>query len=362
MFFFPLSAATLRETGSAFRLEAAGRLPYNRRMEGEQSKRVSVVAPCYNEALVLGAFLGRVRAIADGLPQYAFEFVFVDDGSEDATEALLTKEAEADERVRFLCLSRNFGHQRAITAGLDHCTGDFIVVLDADLQDPPELIPEILVELEAGYDLVHTVRSNRAVDSTPKRISARFFYAIMRRWVLPELPENAGDYKGFNRRVLETLALYRERVRFLRGAFATLGFKQTEVRFVREVRHAGVSKYPTRNVLRFARDAIVSNTVLPLRVGVYLGLMTWLALPVLVVLLVALHLLGGGLEEPVLWLLLVVVCAFSGTILILLGLVGEYLKCIILETKQRPLYIVRALHNVDPSPTLRDIGQPPSRE
>jgi len=314
-------------------------------------KLVSIVAPCYNEAMVLDAFLACIRKIAEALPEYDFEFVFVDDGSQDGTEALLAREAQSDPRVRLVCLSRNFGHQRAITAGLDLCSGDYVIVMDADLQDPPELIPQMIDQLEAGFDLVHTVRTDRSVDTPAKRLSAKLFYAVMRRWVLPELPEDAGDFKGFNRQVLEALRQYRERVRFLRGAFATLGFKQTALPYVRAARHAGVSKYPLINIFRLARDAVVSNSVLPLRFGLFLGVAIWIMLPFYALVCSLGHLLHG-FDQPLMLILIGLVCAFSGVILILLGLIGEYLKCIVLEVKQRPLYIIRAVHNLPPAPRI----------
>jgi len=315
------------------------------------NKMVSIVVPCYNEAMGLDAFFERAGGIAGGLPQYNFEFVFVDDGSQDETEALLARHARQDPQVKVLCLARNYGHQRAVTAGLDACAGDFAIVLDADLQDPPELIPAILEKLEAGFDVVHTVRTDRRVDPFPKRFTARLFYMVMRRWVMPALPENAGDFKGLNRRAVEALRLYRERMRFLRGLLATLGFKQTEVHYVRAARHAGDSKYPIRSVLRLARDAVVSNTALPLRLSFYLGALTCASLPVFLVASLHRRLYGGGLQEPLLVALMALVIGFSGVILVMLGLVGEYLKCIILEVKQRPLYLVRARHNLeDPAP------------
>ncbi|MBI2433935.1 MAG: glycosyltransferase family 2 protein, partial [Candidatus Hydrogenedentes bacterium] len=243
-------------------------------MARTKSKTLSLVVPCFNEADVLPEFLARVRNVAQGLRGWQCEFLFVDDGSQDATPDLLTQEAAKDPRVRVIRLSRNFGHQRAISAGTDFCTGDAIVITDADLQDPPELIPDILRKLEEGHDIVHMVRSDRRVDGLLKRTMAHVFYRAMRRWVLPELPENAGDFKGFNRHVLVVLRAHRERVRFMRGAFATMGFRQTQLRYVRAARHAGQSKYPLRSTLRLARDAVFSNSALPMRPGIYAGAFT----------------------------------------------------------------------------------------
>lgn len=294
---------------------------------------------------MLDAFMERLAPVTERLPQFHFEIVFVDDGSTDATEAVIARLSTARPQVRGVSLSRNFGHQRAITAGLDFCKGEYIIVIDADLQDPPELIPDILARLEEGFDVVHTVRADRSVDSCSKRRSAKFFYAFMRRWVLPDIVENAGDYKGFNRRVLDALRRYPERVRFLRGMFATLGFRQTALPFVRAARGAGHSKYDLRNVLRFARDAIVSNTVLPLRLGLYFGLLLVLTSVGYAICIGFLGVLGDGPRTLRLHLLLALAGVLFGVTFILLGVIGEYLKCLILEVKARPLYLVRATYN-----------------
>lgn len=312
-----------------------------------QRKRVSIVAPCYNEEDVLPTFLGRVRAVAESLDGYEFEFLLVDDGSQDATREVIRAEAGRDPRVRGVFLSRNFGHQRALTAGLDFCEGDYVVMMDSDLQDPPEIIGDILARLEEGFNVVHTVRADRAVDSPYKRTGAQLFYAIMRRWVLPELPYNAGDFKGFDREALGAFQFYRERVRFLRGLFATLGFRQTQVTFRREARFSGASKYPLRAILRLARDGMVSNTVLPLRAGGAVGVgMLALSLPMLAL---ALFSARGSLASALILLV-------GGCVLCMLAAIGEYLKVIMLEVKRRPLYIVRELCNV--APHVDDPRQP----
>lgn len=310
-------------------------------------KRVSVVAPCFNEEEVLPAFLERLRAVASTLERYEFEFLLVDDGSRDSTREVVRAESARDQRVRGVFLSRNFGHQRALTAGLDFCVGDYIIMIDSDLQDPPEVIADILARLEEGFNVVHTVRSDRAVDSFFKRTGAQFFYAIMRRWVLPDLPYNAGDFKGLDREALGAFQFYRERVRFLRGMFATLGYRQTHLTFKREARFSGISKYPLRAILRLARDGMVSNTVLPLRAGGVAGiLMLALSLPMLF-----LALLGAKISFSAALILFV-----GGLILCMLATIGEYLKVIMLEVKRRPLYIVRELCNV--APHVDDPRQP----
>jgi glycosyltransferase involved in cell wall biosynthesis len=312
---------------------------------------LTIIAPCFNEAEGLPRFVARVREVTDPIPGYTVHLLLVDDGSTDATPEVLAELAARDPRIQVLRLTRNFGHQRAITAGLDHAQGDCFVVMDADLQDPPEAIPEILARLDAGFDLVHTVRVDRSQDSAAKRWPAKFFYLVMRRWVLPALPENAGDYKGFNRRVLDVVRRHGERMRFLRGIFATAGYRQTSVPIVRAVRHAGASKFPPRRVLRFARDAIVSYTVLPLRAGFYLGLATLAILPPAAALGLLAVALGHWRPDPALAAILLVVPLFGGLNLVFTGLLGEYLKCLIVEAKQRPLYVVRDAINLPGTPS-----------
>lgn len=314
-------------------------------MPDASQKRVSLVVPCYNEADALDAFLDAVRIVAASLPQYDWEFLFVDDGSTDATELLLLREGAADPRVKAVFLSRNFGQQRAISAGLDLCSGDFVVILDADLQDPPTLIPAMLDMLERDADVVHAVRTDRSADSAPKRIPARCFYALMRRWVLPELVRDSGEFKAFNRPVLDALRQYPERVRFLRGLYATLGFRQTEIAFTRPRRMQGQSRFPARAVLRLARDAIVSNTVLPLRLGFYLGCVL-LAVAAVYGALCVYYQFRHGFAAPWTMLLIGLNLVGFGVAFMLLGGIGEYLKCIVLEVKHRPLYIVKKTHNL----------------
>ncbi len=324
-----------------------GSMDYNQSVMGERNTRtVSVVAPCFNEAAGVAAFLDRVRQVADAHPECRFEFLFVDDGSTDGTGAALLDEMARDDRVKLVTLSRNFGHQRAISAGLDFCSGDYVIVIDADMQDPPELIPDIVARLEEGFDLVHMVRSDRTIDSRAKRWTARGFYYMMRRWVLPELPEDAPDFKGMNRRVLEALRRYDERVRFLRGMLATLGFRQTRVSYTRAPRHAGRTKYNWVSILRFARDAIVSYSVIPLRLAIVAGAAAWVAALAAGAAMAAALLGAPGLPHPLLLFFVATQLVFTGLVLAFLGLIGEYLGCIIKETKHRPLYIIESLHNI----------------
>jgi len=326
---------------------------YNGVMVTVSQKRVSIVVPCYNEEEMLPAFLERTRAVCRDIEDHEFEFLFVNDGSTDASQATILDEAARDPRVKLVALSRNFGHQRAITAGLDFCTGDYVIVIDADLQDPPELIPKIIAKLEDGYDLVHLVREDRRVDSSWKRFSAQVFYAFMRRFVLTALPADAPDFKGFNRRVLAAFRQYGEHVRFLRGIFATLGFKQTSILYTRDVRYAGKSKYPLKKILALGRDAVLSYSVFPLHCSLFAGMLACLATALFAVGCLLYHFVGPGLREPLLLLLVGLVSGFGGAILVVLGIIGEYLGIIMNEAKQRPLYIVESVHNVT-TPVRKD--------
>jgi len=311
---------------------------------------VSVVVPCYNEEAVLETFFERVGAVARAHSGYAFEFVFVDDGSDDGTAGTLDDLAGKDARVKGLTLSRNFGHQIAITAGLDAAAGQYVVVIDADLQDPPELIPDMLERLENGNDIVHMVRHNRRGESLPKRLTARLFYAVMRRCALPELPLDAGDFKAFNRRVLLAVRQYRERVRFIRGIFAGVGFKQTELSYARDPRYAGRSKYPWRKVVRFAVDAVTAYSLLPLRLALVAGVLAWVGL-VAYLAATLIRWVAARAAPDLRWTAIVVVfLGLSGLNLIFLGMIGEYLGRVLRELKQRPLYVVRSRRNLDDDP------------
>jgi len=304
-----------------------------------RTRILDIVVPCMNEADSIDTFLSRCEAVAAACPGYRFEYFFVDDGSTDDTWAEIASLALNNPRVRGLRLARNYGQQRAISAGLDACQGDAAAILDADLQDPPELLPAMLAKLDDGYDIVHAVRTDRTSDGAFKRLSAWAFYAVMRRWVLPELPENAGDFKVLNRRALDAARRYGERVRFLRGTIATLGFAQTTVSYTRPPRHAGQSKYPLRRMLRLARDAAFSNSALPLRWCTYTGFAALAAWPLALAAVLIFDANTTALLLAAQWL-------FSALLLIGLGLTGEYFKVIVLEVKQRPLYLLRDAVNV----------------
>jgi dolichol-phosphate mannosyltransferase len=303
---------------------------------------VSVVVPMYNEE---GTAEELYRRICDALGAVPFEFVVVDDGSVDATPRLLAALADRDERVKVITLSRNFGHQTAITAGLDHASGDAIVMLDADLQDPPELIVTMLDRWRAGADVVYGVRTSREGETRFKLATARAFYRVMSRLADVELQQNAGDFRLLDRRALDALQSMRERNRYLRGMTVWVGFTQTAIEYQRDVRHAGATKYTVRRMLRFAVDAIASFSHAPLQVATLVGFacaaLAFLGIPVAIGMRIADEFVPGVTTTVIAVLLL------GGIQLMAIGVIGEYVGRIYDEVKQRPLYLVRERRNVD---------------
>jgi glycosyltransferase involved in cell wall biosynthesis len=308
---------------------------------GRRPALVSVVAPVYDEEGLIEQFHSRVAAALEGI---TFELVLVDDGSTDRTPRLLEEIADADPRVRVVSLSRNFGHQTALTAGLDHASGDVVVMLDADLQDPPELIVTMLERWGAGCDVVYAVREARAGESRFKLTTARWFYSLFDRLAQIDLGHNAGDFRLLDRRALDALLAMRERHRFLRGMTVWVGFTQAAVPYARDARSAGQTKYTLAKMLRFSLDAILSFSERPLQLATLLGLListlAFVAIPVVIVLrLLGDYLAGFGT-------LTIVVLLLGGIQLTAIGIIGEYVGRIYDEVKGRPLYLVRARRNM----------------
>ena len=303
---------------------------------------LSVVTPMYDEEDSARAFYERVTAALEGLP---YELVVVDDGSRDATAEVLCELAAADARVRIVSLSRNFGHQPALTAGLDHAAGDAVVMIDADLQDPPELIPRMVESWRGGSDVVYAVRETRAGESRFKLLTARWFYRVFGRLATVELAPDSGDFRLMDRRVLEVLQLMPERNRFLRGMTAWVGYTQTAIPYRRDARHAGVTKYPLRKMLRFSFDAMASFSYLPLQVATLLGfvfsvLAFFVGVP-LVILARVFEVFDPGTPT-----IITVVLLMGGIQLVTVGIIGEYVGRIYDEVKRRPLYVVRDRQNL----------------
>jgi dolichol-phosphate mannosyltransferase len=303
---------------------------------------LSIVAPMLNEEGTARVFYERVCGAVDGLP---WELVVVDDGSTDATAQILGEIAREDPRVRVISLSRNFGHQTAITAGLDHATGNVVVMIDADLQDPPELITSMIEHWRAGSDVVYATRTDRIGESRFKLKTAEWFYRVMGRLSDVPLAANAGDFRLLDRRALDALLTMRERNRYLRGMTSWVGFTQTALPYSRAARHAGTTKYPIRKMVHFALDAIASFSNVPLQIATVAGFVSamlafFLAIPVAIVFRVFGEFVPGVTTTVVAVLLL------GGIQLMAIGMIGEYVGRIYDEVKRRPLYIVRERANV----------------
>ena len=303
---------------------------------GTADDLISLVAPVFNEEETLPEFYRRVCAALEGL---RFELLLVDDGSADATASILADLARNDGRVRVLHLSRNFGHQAAITAGLDAARGDAVIMIDADLQDPPELIPEMLRKWEAGSDVVYAVRQARAGETRMKLATARWFYRLFSHLAQIRLEQNAGDFRLFDRSALDAVNAMRERNRFLRGMSVWVGFTQAAVPYERDRRYAGSTKYTPRKMVRFSFDAITSFSNVPLQAATVLGFvvsaLAFLGIPVAIGLRIA------GEFVPGIASVLLAVLLLGGIQLITVGIIGEYLGRVYEEVKQRPLYVVR---------------------
>lgn len=302
---------------------------------------LSVVAPMCNEEGTATAFWQRLRTALDGLP---FELVVVDDGSSDGTAAVLADLAADDPRLKVVRLSRNFGHQTAITAGLDHARGDAIVTIDGDLQDPPELIAAMLDRWRHGAEVVYAVRRERAGESAFKLVTSRWFYRLMARISQTDLQRNTGDFRLLDRRALDALLSLRERNRYLRGMTVWVGFTQTAIAYDRDRRDAGETKYTLRRMLRFSLDAMASFSHVPLQAATVLGfafaLIAFIGIPVAIGFRVA------GQFVPGIATVIIVVLLLGGIQLIAVGLIGEYVGRIYDEVKRRPLYLIREVINL----------------
>ncbi len=300
---------------------------------------LAIVVPAYNEADGLAQFHARLAAVLDGLDLDS-EVIYVDDGSRDDSWSVMQALAGADPRVRALRLSRNFGKELALTAGLDASDADAVMVIDADLQDPPELIPQFIARWRAGDDVVFGTRIARDGETWLKRLTAAAFYRVMGRLSATPIPADAGDFRLLSRRAVDALRGLRERHRFMKGLFAWVGFRQSELPFHREVRHAGRSKFNYWKLWNFALEGITSFSTVPLRIATYVGLLT------------AALAFGYGvwtLLKTLIWgdpvagypSLMSVVLFLGGVQLVALGIIGEYLGRLFDEVKQRPLYLIQ---------------------
>ena len=309
---------------------------------------VSLVVPCFNEAEVLPIFLARMRPILRDLSGLRHEIVFVNDGSTDGTLPFLIAETVLDPAIRVVDLSRNFGKEAALSAGLAEARGDAVIPFDADLQDPPDLIPRLVERWREGFEVVIARRVDRSCDGFLKRETANAFYRLHGRMTDIDLPENAGDFRLMDRRVVDALNAMPESCRFMKGLFAWAGFRTASVDYVRQPRAAGRSKFSGWKLWNFALEGITSFSTLPLRIWTYAGFLV-AAGALVYALAVAVRTLAFGVDVPGYASLAVLILLFGGLQMIGMGMIGEYVGRIYMESKRRPLYFVRARFGGEPA-------------
>ncbi|WEK53484.1 MAG: glycosyltransferase family 2 protein [Candidatus Cohnella colombiensis] len=299
---------------------------------------LSVVVPMYNEEEVIEVTYERLKVVLDSLGE-TYEIVFVNDGSRDKTAEIVRRLCGQDRHVKLIDFSRNFGHQIAVTAGMDHSSGRTVVLIDADLQDPPEIIFDMVARWREGYDVVYGKRIERKGESWFKRMTAATFYRMLRSMTSVNIPVDTGDFRLMDRKVCDSLTQMRERSRFIRGMVSWAGFKQTSVEYVREERFAGETKYPLRKMIRLSLDAITSFSTKPLKIAGILGFIFSAVGFVYLFIVLYKHFFTDS-TTPGWTSLIAISLVFHGITLSLLGVLGEYIGRIYEETKGRPLYLV----------------------
>jgi polyisoprenyl-phosphate glycosyltransferase len=315
----------------------------------------SIIAPIFNEEGNLDELYERISKVMNGLGE-AWELILVNDGSRDRSTEMMDALAARDPHVRALHFARNFGHQIAVTAGIDHANGDAVVLIDSDLQDPPELIPEMIERWKAGYQVVYAVRSKREGETWFKVWTAKLFYRMINQITAVDIPVDTGDFRLMDRRVVDVLKQMREHSRFIRGMTSWVGFKQTGVSYVRAQRHAGETKYPLRKMLKFATDAITGFSFWPLQVMIYfalgMGILALLAIVIVSILRVVYgpDFFGGQATTIVLLLLL------SSFQLFFLFVLGQYVARIYDEARARPLYVIAQRTNFGEDARETELG------
>lgn len=307
--------------------------------ELKHKKLISIIVPCYNEQEVIIETQTRLQKTLAELTKYDYEIIYVNDGSKDKTLEMLSNISQSEKNVKVLSFSRNFGHQLAITAGLDHCKGDAAVVIDADLQDPPYVILDMVKKWEEGFDIVFGKRRKRDGESAFKLVTASWFYRFINRLSDVDIPLDTGDFRLMNRKSLDKFLEMREMYRFVRGMVAWVGFKQTHVEYDRESRFAGTTKYPIRKMLRLAADAILSFSNVPLKLATFVGFLTSIVAFGGILYSLYMRLFTNNFVTG--WTMLMIsILMIGGIILLVLGIIGEYIGRIYGEIKNRPLYII----------------------
>ena len=306
--------------------------------EAVKTPLLSVVIPCYNEEEVIGETMKRLKAFCSELVNLHVELIFVDDGSRDRTRELLKSYAAEDSRIRLIGFARNFGHQIAITADIDAACGDAVVLIDADLQDPPEVVHEMIGKWREGYDVVYGIRIGRPGESAFKLATARGFYRLLNRLSDVSIPLDTGDFRLMSRHVVDTLRAMPERDRFVRGMVSWVGFEQTALPYKRAERFAGKSKYPLRKMLHFAVDGILSFSTKPLQISIALGIASALIALMGIMYVIFLRIFTN-IWAPGWTAQMTAVLFIGGVQLVSIGILGEYIGRIYNEVKNRPLYV-----------------------
>jgi glycosyltransferase involved in cell wall biosynthesis len=310
--------------------------------------RYTVIAPCWNEEGNLPELYRRIKEVLEQTNE-PWELLLINDGSTDRTAELMRELNQTDPRVHFVEFARNFGHQLAVTAGMDYALGDAVVLIDSDLQDPPELILEMIEKWKQGYQVVYAIREERKGETWFKLFTAKLFYRIIYRITDVDIPLDTGDFRLMDRQVVAQMQKMREHHRFIRGMTSWVGFKQTGVYYVREERFAGETKYPIRKMVRFAITAITGFSIFPLQLATFLGFIIALLSAIFILVVIIARLSGGHAFEGQATTLVMVL--FLGSIqLISLGIVGEYLGRIYDEVRGRPLYVVNEAVGFDDTP------------
>lgn len=303
---------------------------------------LSVVVPVYNEIAVIDVFYERLKSTVDSIEDMAHEIIFIDDGSKDGSSERLISLADSDSGIKVIKFSRNFGHQVAITAGIEIAKGDAVVVIDADLQDPPEVIRDFIEKWKEGYDVVYGVREQREGEGRMKLLTAALFYRVLKSIIKIEVPVDTGDFRLMSRRVVNHFKELKETDRFVRGLVSWIGFKQAGVMYKRDRRYAGQTKYPYSKMLKFALDGITSFSSVPLKLATWLGYFT--SLLAFLYLSTVFFQKIMGITVKGFATIMVGMLFLGGVQLICLGIIGEYIGRIFNETKQRPMYVIEDIY------------------
>ena len=309
-------------------------------------KKISVVIPMYNEEEVANKSYTRIKEILENLKQYEYEIIFIDDGSKDTTLNILQEIAKENERVKVISFSRNFGHQAAVTAGIKEVTGDAIVIIDADLQDPPELIPDMLKLWEEGNEVIYGKRKKRKGESAFKLVTAKMFYKTLNALSDVEIPKDTGDFRLIDRKIIDVVNDLPEHNKFLRGLFSWVGFKQVPYEYERQERIAGKTKYPLKKMVKLATDGIISFSTKPLKLVGGLGIITIIISIIILIYSLVSYAFRLNQLSPGWTSIMVAITLFSGVQLLSIWIMSEYIARIYDETKNRPEYIIDKKINI----------------